>query len=57
MYNVLAVNSHILVVDTSACGPLRFDLYHYREVVARGITRMDADGMLCVDLAPAAAVQ
>ncbi|MGS0625026.1 DUF2993 domain-containing protein [Ralstonia sp. VS2407] len=57
MYNVLVTNSRILVTDTSTRGPLRFDLYHYREAAARGTTRMDADGTLRVDLAPAAAVQ
>jgi len=57
MYNVLVANSRILVTDTSTRGPLRFDLYHYREAAARGTTRMDADGTLRVDLAPAAAVQ
>lgn len=57
MYNVLVTNSRVLVTDTSAHGPLRFDLYHYREAAARGTTRMDADGTLRVDLAPATAVQ
>ena len=57
MYNVLVTNSRVLVTDTSTKGPLRFDLYHYREAAARGTTRMDADGTLRVDLAPAAAVQ
>ncbi len=57
MYNVLVTNSRVLVTDTSTKGPLRFDLYHYREAAARGTTRMDADGTLRVDLAPATAVQ
>lgn len=57
MYNVLVTNSRVLVTDTSTRGPLRFDLYHYREAAARGTTRMDADGTLRVDLAPAASIQ
>ncbi|MBU9580675.1 DUF2993 domain-containing protein [Ralstonia mannitolilytica] len=57
MYNVLVANSRVLVTDTSTRGPLRFDLYHYREAAARGTTRMDADGTLRVDLAPAASIQ
>jgi len=57
MYNVLVTNSRVLVTDASTRGPLRFDLYHYREAAARGTTRMDADGTLRVDLAPAASVQ
>lgn len=57
MYNVLVTNSRVLVTDTSSRGPLRFDLYHYREAAARGTTRMDADGTLRVDLAPAASIQ
>ncbi|ALF86771.1 MULTISPECIES: hypothetical protein [Ralstonia solanacearum species complex] len=57
MYNVLVTNSLVLVTDSSTHGPLRFDLYHYREAAARGITRMDADGTLRVDLTPAPPVQ
>lgn len=57
LYNVLVTNSRGLVTDSSTRGPLRFDLYHYREAAARGITRMDADGTLRVDLAPMPAMQ
>jgi hypothetical protein len=57
MYNVLVTNSRVLVTDSSTREPLRFDLHHYREAAARGTTRMDMDGTLRVDLAPAPAVQ
>nr|CUV14178.1 protein of unknown function [Ralstonia solanacearum] len=38
-------------------GRPHFNLYHYRGAAARGITRVDADGTLRVDLAPVPAVQ
>ncbi len=57
MYNVLVTNNRVLVTDSSTRGPLRFELYHYREAAARGTTRMDEDGTLRVDLAPVPAVQ
>lgn len=49
MFNVLVLNMRILVQDTSK-QRVRFDLYDYRDVVARGSVRMAHDGTLDVDV-------
>ncbi|MDO3508308.1 hypothetical protein [Ralstonia pseudosolanacearum] len=54
----MPMNTRIDIVVADPARPFVFNLYHYRrEAAARGITRMDADGTLRVDLAPVPAVQ
>ncbi|ANH31608.1 hypothetical protein A3768_0428 [Ralstonia solanacearum] len=49
----MPMNTRIDIVVADPARPFAFNLYHYRrEAAARGITRMDADGTLRVDLAP-----
>lgn len=50
MFNVLETNLRALIENTAQAGPLRFDLYGYREQVSKGSVRMAADGTLLVDL-------
>lgn len=51
----MPMNTRIDIVVADPARPFVFNLYHYRrEAAARGITRMDADGTLRVDLAPGA---
>jgi hypothetical protein len=50
MFNVLELNVRALIRDSSQSGPMRFDLYGYRDQVAQGSVRMAPDGALLVDL-------
>ncbi|WP_083294622.1 hypothetical protein [Burkholderia plantarii] len=53
MFNVLETNLRALIENTAQPGPMRFDLYGYREQVSKGSVRMAADGTLLVDLGKA----
>ncbi|WP_443111578.1 hypothetical protein [Burkholderia sp. FERM BP-3421] len=50
MFNVLELNVRALIRDSSQRGPMRFDLYGYRDQVSKGSVRMAPDGALLVDL-------
>ncbi|KVD01103.1 hypothetical protein WI78_09585 [Burkholderia ubonensis] len=50
MFNVLELNVRALIQNSADAGPMRFDLYGYRNQVAQGSVRMLPDGTLVVDL-------
>ncbi|MGK8202405.1 hypothetical protein ACRS8P_31820 [Burkholderia cenocepacia] len=49
MFNVLELNVRALIQNSAEPGPMRFDLYGYRNQVAQGSVRMLPDGTLVVD--------
>ncbi|HHX4059728.1 MAG: hypothetical protein ACN6QT_20945 [Burkholderia contaminans] len=50
MFNVLELNVRALIRNSAEAGPMRFDLYDYRNQVAQGSVRMLPDGTLVVDM-------
>ncbi|KWK07693.1 hypothetical protein [Burkholderia stagnalis] len=50
MFNVLELNVRALIQNSADPGPMRFDLYGYRNQVAQGSVRMLPDGTLVVDM-------
>ncbi|MCA8093535.1 hypothetical protein LGM65_22045 [Burkholderia anthina] len=50
MFNVLELNVRALIRNSTAAGPMRFDLYGYRNQVAQGSVQMLPDGTLVVDM-------
>ncbi|MGS0894056.1 hypothetical protein ACVBGC_16195 [Burkholderia stagnalis] len=50
MFNVLELNVRALIQNSAETGPMRFDLYGYRDQVAQGSVRMLPDGTLVVDM-------